>query len=162
MQNFLEAVSIRKSFGDKQVLTDIYIGCKTGDVIGLLGRNGIGKSTFFKILFGTLYTDDKHIVINGEHVTQPFKKEGAMGYLYQDNFLPKSLTVKKILNMFDDELDEPAFHADEVISKILNTRIGELSGGESRYLEVKLILSLKNNSSYSMSHLMVFHLFILT
>lgn len=143
MQNFLEADSIRKSFGDKQVLTDIYVGCKTGDIIGLLGRNGIGKSTFLKILFGSLHTDHKHIAINGEHVIQPFKKEGAVGYLNQDNFLPKSFTVKNILKMFDDEVDEPAFHADELISKILNTRIGELSGGESRYLEVRLILSLK-------------------
>ena len=89
MQNQFEADSIRKSFLDKQVLTDIYLSCQTGDIIGLLGRNGSGKSTLFKILFGTLYTDYKHIVINGENLNQPFKKKGIISFLHQDNFLPR-------------------------------------------------------------------------
>jgi lipopolysaccharide export system ATP-binding protein len=56
MQNKFEADSIRKSFGDNQILTDIFLKFQTGDILGLLGRNGSGKSTLLKILFGTLYT----------------------------------------------------------------------------------------------------------
>lgn len=142
MQNCLEADSIRKSYGDKQVLTDVFIKCSTGDILGMLGRNGSGKSTLLKILFGTLSTDYKHISINGEYLEQPYKKEGAIGFLNQDNFLPKSLTVRKILNLFDIRTDDPEFYNDEVLSKIYDTTVGNLSGGESRYLEVKLILNL--------------------
>ncbi|HLP75267.1 MAG TPA: ATP-binding cassette domain-containing protein [Bacteroidales bacterium] len=142
MQNCLEADSIRKSFGDKQVLTDIFIRCCTGDIIGLLGLNGSGKSTLLKILFGTLSTDYKHIAINGEHLDQPYKKKGAAGFLNQDNFLPKSFTVRRILRMFDCRVQDPEFYNDEVLSKVYDTRVGNLSGGESRYLEVKLILNL--------------------
>jgi ABC-type lipopolysaccharide export system ATPase subunit len=142
MKNRFEADSIRKAFGDKQVLTDVYLSCQTEDIIGLLGRNGSGKSTLLKILFGTLYTDYKHILINGEYLDQPFKEKGLISFLHQDNFLPRSMTVKKVLKLFDHKLDDSEFVNDPVLSKVLNTRIGYLSGGESRYLEIKLILNL--------------------
>jgi lipopolysaccharide export system ATP-binding protein len=141
MPNLFEADSIRKSFGDKQVLTDVYISCKEGDIVGLLGRNGSGKTTLLKILFGTLYTDYKHISINGKKIDQPFTKSGAIAFLNQDNFLPKHFTVRKLLRMFNHECD-PDFYQDEILIRIYDTKIGNLSGGESRYLEVKLILCL--------------------
>ncbi len=142
MQNRFEADSIRKAFGDKQVLTDVYLNCQTEDIIGLLGRNGSGKSTLLKILFGTLYTDYKHIRINGEYLDQPFKEKGLISFLHQDNFLPRSMTVQKVLKLFDHKLEDSEFGNDSVLSKVLNTKIGNLSGGESRYLEIKLILNL--------------------
>jgi ABC-type multidrug transport system ATPase subunit len=142
MLNTLEADSIRKDFGDKQVLTDVYLKCQTGDIIGLLGRNGSGKSTLLKILFGTLYTDYKHISINGIPLSQPLKIKGAIGFLPQDNFLPKNITVNKIVRLFDHKLDNTDFIDDDVLSKIYNTKIGDISGGELRYLEIKIILNL--------------------
>jgi ABC-type multidrug transport system ATPase subunit len=142
MQNRFEADSIRKAFGEKQVLTDVYLTCQTKDIIGLLGRNGSGKSTLLRILFGTLYTDYKHILINGICVDQPFKENGLISFLHQDNFLPRSMTVKKVLKLFDHKLDDSEFVNDPLLVKVLNTKIGNLSGGESRYLEIKLILNL--------------------
>jgi len=142
MQNILKADSIRKSFGDKQVLTDIFLKCQTGDIIGLLGRNGTGKTTLLKILFGTLYTDFKYISINGSVLDQPYKVKGSMSFLNQDNFLPKTMTVRKVLQLFDHHLDDSHFFDDNVLSKVQNTKISNLSGGESRYLEIKIILKL--------------------
>jgi ABC-type multidrug transport system ATPase subunit len=142
MQNRFEADSIRKAFGNHQVLTDIYLCCQTGDIIGLLGRNGSGKSTLLKILFGTLYTDYKHISVNGEYLYQPYKKRGVISFLHQDNFLPKHLTVKKVIQFFDQTPANPEFLDDQILSRVYNTKIRNLSGGESRYLEIKLILSL--------------------
>jgi len=142
MQNKFEADSIRKAFGDRQILTDIYFSIQTGDVIGLLGRNGTGKTTLLKILFGTLYTDYKHITVNGENLDLPFKKQGVISFLNQDNFLPKHLTIKKIVQLFDHQLDSREFSNDPILSKVYNSKIRYLSGGESRYFEVKLILNL--------------------
>ena len=142
MQNILEADSIRKDFGDKQILTDIYLKCQTGDIIGFLGRNGTGKSTLLKILYGTLYTDHKHISINGIPLNQPFKLKGAISFLNQNNFLPKHLTANKIIQLFDHHLDKKDFFEDSVLSKVSNTKIKNLSGGELRYLEIKIILNL--------------------
>ena len=142
MQNILEADSIRKDFGDKQILTDIYLKCQTGDIIGFLGRNGTGKSTLLKILYGTLYTDHKHISINGIPLNQPFKLKGAISFLNQNNFLPKHLTANKIIQLFDHHLDKKDFFEDSVLSKVSNIKIKNLSGGELRYLEIKIILNL--------------------
>jgi ABC-type multidrug transport system ATPase subunit len=146
MAHRFEADSIRKSFGDKQVLTDVYFSCQTGDIIGLLGRNGTGKSTLLKILFGTLYTDYKHITIDGESIDQPYKEPGTVSYLCQDSFLPKTLTVKRILELFEHQINQSEFTDDEILSKVINSKIGDLSGGELRYLEIKLILN--TNSSF--------------
>ena len=92
MPNYLLADSIRKSFNEKQVLTDVFLKCQTGDIIGLLGRNGSGKSTLLKIIFGTLHTDYKHITINEVLTDTPFKEPGTISYLPQDDFLPKNVT----------------------------------------------------------------------
>lgn len=142
MSNLLEADSIRKDFGTKQVLTDIALKCQPGDIIGLLGRNGSGKSTLLKIIFGTLFTDHKFIRINDEILDQPFKTRNKIAYLNQDNFLPKNITVKQVVEIYSDDLEKKGFLVDEVLSKVVGTKIRNLSGGESRYLEVKLLLNL--------------------
>ena len=142
MSNLLEVDSIRKEFGTNQVLTDISLKCQPGDIIGLLGRNGSGKSTLLRIIFGTLYTDHKFIRINDTILNQPFKKRNTIAYLNQDNFLPKNITVRQVVEIYSDDLDQKGFLDDEVLSKVIGTKIRNLSGGESRYLEVKLILNL--------------------
>ena len=142
MSNLLEVDSIRKEFGTNQVLTDISLKCQPGDIIGLLGRNGSGKSTLLKIIFGTLNTDYKFIRINDSILNQPFKTKNTIAYLNQENFLPKNITVKHVVKIYSDDLDQKGFLEDEVLSKVLQTKIRNLSGGESRYLEVKLLLNL--------------------
>ena len=142
MSSSLEVDSIRKSYGNNQVLTDIALKCQPGDIIGLLGRNGTGKTTLLKIIFGTLFTDYKFIRINDEILNQPFKSRNKIAYLPQDNFLPKNITVNKIVEICSDHFDPRLFVDDEVLSKVTGTKICNLSGGESRYLEVKLLLNL--------------------
>ena len=53
MHHLLEIDSIIKNFGTRQLLTDVYLKINTGDVIGLFGRNGTGKSVLMQIIFGT-------------------------------------------------------------------------------------------------------------
>lgn len=142
MSDLLEVDSIRKEFGTNQVLTDIALKCQPGDIIGLLGRNGSGKSTLLKIIFGTLYTDHKFIRINDKILSQPFKSRNTIAYLNQDNFLPKNITVGKVVDIYFDGLEQKEFLDDEVLLKVRGTKIRNLSGGESRYLEVKLLLNL--------------------
>jgi ABC-type multidrug transport system ATPase subunit len=51
---------------DKQLLTGGYLVLKVGDVIGLLGRNGTGKTTLMKIIFGALKAQNAYIRVNGK------------------------------------------------------------------------------------------------
>ena len=59
----LQVDSVDLSFDDRKILQDIYLDCKKGEVVGLLGRNGSGKSSLLKIIFGTLIATHKYVSI---------------------------------------------------------------------------------------------------
>ena len=144
MSNLLEIDSVIKSFGEKQVLTDIYLKCETGDILAMLGRNGTGKSTFLKILFGTLTADRKFIRIDGKIYDTPYKTKNELCYLPQHEFLPRHLRVDKAVNFYlGKELSE-TFLDDTFLLQFRKNKISDISGGELRYLEVKLLLSTKS------------------
>ena len=93
MHHILEIDSVNKSYGQNRVLTDIYLKCETGDIIGLLGSNGSGKSTLLKILFGVENAQQKFIRIDGKIFDHPYKTSGEIAYLPQDSFIPKNLKL---------------------------------------------------------------------
>jgi len=143
MQDLLEVDSVIKSFGTKQILTDIYLSCSNGDIIGLLGRNGIGKSTLLKIIFGTLKAENKFIRINQKVLDKPFQKKDLIQYLPQHEFFPKYLTVKEAAQLYFKKKQIDLLLDDRILKMVENTRISSLSGGEGRYLEIKTLLYTK-------------------
>ena len=140
MSNLLEIDSVVKVFDRYVVLTDIYMKCQTGDIIGMLGRNGTGKSTLMKILFGTLNADTKFIRIDGKVYNQPYKTINEICYLPQDSFLPKHMSVEKTIELYLGENRVVGFLEDSILQKLNTSKISHLSGGELRYLEIKLLL----------------------
>ena len=62
----LEMIGISKSFGLNQVLDEIHINVRAGEVLALLGENGAGKSTLIKILGGIYSKDKGEIYIEGD------------------------------------------------------------------------------------------------
>jgi len=139
-KHILEVDSIQKYFGDKLVLSDVYLKCETNDIIGLLGRNGSGKSTLLKIIFGIISANSKFVRIDGivKNKTSQLLKE--LSYLHQDNFVPKHFLVKKAISLSIDNEKILNFYEDEMIQSIRDKKIYHLSSGELRYLEIKLIL----------------------
>ena len=140
MSNLLEIDSVVKVFDRHVVLTDIYMKCQTGDIIGMLGRNGTGKSTLMKILFGTLNADTKFIRIDGKVYNQPYKTINEICYLPQDSFLPKHMSVEKTIELYLGVNQVVSFLEDSILQKLNTSKISHLSGGELRYLEIKLLL----------------------
>lgn len=141
--NTLEVDSIRLSFSnfssEQRVLTDCYLKCVSGEIVGVLGRNGSGKSSLFRIIFGSLRPANKFIRINGEVCQQPFKKK-LVGYIPQMNIFPKNFTVNKLLNFLFDKNQGDAIKNFARIEAIADTKIRNLSGGELKYLEVLTML----------------------
>ena len=139
-KHVLEIDSVQKKFDYKSILSDVYLKCETGEIIGLLGRNGSGKSTLLKIIFGILDADFKFVRIDGviKNKTSDLFKE--ISYLSQDNFIPNSFSVKKAIELSIESQKIKSFYDDEMIKSIANKKINHLSGGELRYLEIKLIL----------------------
>jgi ABC-type lipopolysaccharide export system ATPase subunit len=143
MINELEIDSIIHSYNEKIILSDIYIKCLTGDIIGLLGINGSGKSTLLKIIFGTLKAKSKNIRINKQICNNWYKKGNVISYLPQENFLPPDLTVKKIIKLYIlKKVEIQNIINDERIKELLNVKTKNLSGGELRYFELLLLINL--------------------
>ncbi len=140
-ENKLEADSILYHIGNRQLLTDIYLSCKTGEIVGLLGRNGCGKTTLLKIIFGTLYTDNKHIRVNGKVYQQPYKYKNLVAYLPQHDFLPKNVKLEKLIELyFDEPAKRESIKTHERVKHHLGKCADELSKGELRYFELLLLL----------------------
>lgn len=136
----LHVDSVTKSFGIRQVLTDIFISCRKGEIVGLLGRNGAGKSTLLKIIFGSMSADYKYVRIGNKAINGLYDNRKLINYLPQHSFMPNHLKVGKIISLFCDKLNVDLIIANEHIRPIINRRIKELSGGEKRLVEILLII----------------------
>lgn len=143
MKNILEVDSIQKHVNKDFSLSDIYLRCETSEIIGIFGRNGSGKSLIMKIIFGTEKADHKFLRINDKCINEPYKLSDNVVYLPQNSFLPKNIYVQKIIKLYLDKDCIKDFQDDEIIQKINTLKIHELSGGELRYLELKLLLKSK-------------------
>ncbi len=100
-QPILELRGINKSFGPVQVLHDVSLVVRPGEVTALVGDNGAGKSTLVKCIAGIHGTDSGQVLFNGEpvHVANP-KDAAALGIevVYQDLALCDNLDI--VQNMF--------------------------------------------------------------
>ncbi|HTE00232.1 MAG TPA: ATP-binding cassette domain-containing protein [Mucilaginibacter sp.] len=143
MRNLLEVDSVMISFDERKILSGCYLKCETGDVIGILGRNGCGKSSLLKIIFGTLFTYNKFIRINGKVYDKPYRYGNLIAYLPQHDFLPKNISIQKIISIYiaSSEGREKLIN-DSRLKNHLKKQVSELSGGELRYFEIMLLVNL--------------------
>lgn len=136
----LEVNGVQKKYNERIVLSDVYLKCETGEIIGLFGRNGSGKSTLMKIMVGIVSAKDTCIKID---LLKRNKKTvlNEISYLHQEQFIPNHLSVEKVISLSIDKYDKDVFCEDKFVKPLLRKKIRHLSGGELRYLEIKIVLS---------------------
>ncbi len=88
----LSVDSVKKSFGEKNVLDDVSLSLKKGELISLLGVSGAGKTTLFNCISGIIMPDSGSIFLNGDNITG---KPGYVSYMLQKDML---LPYKKIID----------------------------------------------------------------
>jgi ABC-type multidrug transport system ATPase subunit len=142
MTNTLEFDSLELWFEKRPILSGIYVKCAAGEVVGILGRNGSGKSSLMKIVFGSLKASHQSIRINGESLPYDFIEKRLIGYLPQDNLIPSFLSIRKALKLFGVDEGEimKAFPETE---DVLGLYPQQLSAGSLRIIEALLILKSK-------------------
>lgn len=92
---YLELKDLRKSFGEKQVLTGISFTAKSGKAFGLLGRNGAGKTTTIRILMNVFPADSGEILIDGQTIDY---SKISIGYLPEERGLyPKKKIMDQLI-----------------------------------------------------------------
>lgn len=142
MRHQLEIDSVIKNFGTRQLLTDVYLKINTGDIVGLFGRNGTGKSVLMQIIFGTMKADRKFIRLDESKILPvPYQSPGVIAFLPQGGYLPRHQKIRQLVSYYLNEKEADDFYKDdEVAQSCMERRVSQLSGGERRYLEAKLLL----------------------
>lgn len=152
----LQVVNLSKSYGKKKVIHDISLYVKRGEVIGLLGPNGCGKTTSFCMLVGLLKPNSGKILINGTDVTSLTMHQRCklgIGYLPQDGSVFRDLSVADNIMAaleFRDDLTKQQRPAeleqlltDFALQGIRESKGLVLSGGERRRTEMARLLAMK-------------------
>ena len=142
MKNTIEIDGVQLKLNDRRILSDIYMKCYTGEITGLLGLNGQGKTCLMNVIYGTLNAEYVSVRINGIGIKKPYKKPSIMTFLPQFNFIPDSLTLKRICLDFNFA-QSVFFGLFPEYEPFYNVPICKLSGGQRRLIEVYSIIQSK-------------------
>ena len=140
--SILNCTGLVKKYGANVALDSIDFEIENGGIIGLLGPNGSGKTTFIKLICGLLTPDSGSIKVGGNDVGVESKK--IVAYHPDHMFLSNMLTVKKEIEYFTDFFED--FNPDKARSLLSDlgvdedAMIGTLSKGNKE--KVSLILTM--------------------
>lgn len=110
-----------------------------GEITGILGRNGSGKTSLLRIIFGSLKPKYKNVRINGVYQKGALFRKGKVAYLPQYQLLPKNMRISTAFSIYGVAWevfvsDFPSF------APYKNVGAGKLSSGERRVVETYLTL----------------------
>ena len=89
--DLVKFINVNKNYGNKKILKDVNLVIPKGKIIGLLGKNGTGKSTLIKLINDLLVPTTGEILVNGEKVGVESKK--IISYLPERTYLDKSMNA---------------------------------------------------------------------
>ncbi len=141
----LQCINLNKNFSNKKVLKDVNLTIPRGKIIGLLGKNGTGKSTLIKLINGLLTATSGKILINGEEIGVESKK--IISYLPERTYLDKSMTVEKVITFFQEFYDNfDSEKARKLLADLdLDTslKLSKMSKGMQEKVQLVLVMSRK-------------------
>ena len=139
----LECKNLCKNFDNKQVLKDINLKIPKGKIIGLLGKNGTGKSTLIKLINDLLTPTNGQVLINGEK--PGIKSKEIIAYLPERTYLDKEMTIKQTLKYFSEfykNFDlEKAIRLLKDLDLSIEMKISKMSKGMQEKLQLILVMS---------------------
>ena len=147
----LEKISVY--FGKRKILEDLNLSLNQGEILGLLGPNGVGKSTIFNIIIGLLKPNYGSVFIEKKNVTQdPIfyrTKNYKIGYVPQYGGYFHDLTLRENLEAISEIVIDNKKLRDEKINLLIskfeleplqNIKAEFLSGGQKKRLVISLAL----------------------
>ena len=141
----VKCIDVNKSFGNKKILKDVNLTILRGKIIGLLGKNGTGKSTLIKLINDLLTPTSGQILINGKEVGIESKK--SIAYLPERTYLDKSMTVDRVIEFFEDFYDNFDSKKARKLLKDLDLdttlKLNKMSKGMQEKVQLVLVMSRK-------------------
>ncbi|WP_262695196.1 ABC transporter ATP-binding protein [Kordiimonas aquimaris] len=144
LQMLVEAKNISKSYGKNTVLHPLSFSVKAGEVLGLLGANGGGKTTILRIITGLIPHTGGKLSVLGKNLPENADKAGReIAYMAQGFSMYGELTVRENLKFRADMygIEQPQAVIDALLQQFgleayVNTRAMHLSGGWARILQL--------------------------
>ena len=96
----IECRALRKNYGPVRALDNVDLAVEKGQIVGLLGPNGSGKTTFIKVAAGLLTPTSGEIRICGD--TPGVETKRLVAYLPDKEFLPQYMTVEQLMKFYRD------------------------------------------------------------
>jgi len=152
-QGGLGAVRIAKTYRGRQVVKDVSLFLRRGEVVGLLGPNGAGKTTCFYMITGLVRVDQGQILLDGQDVTTlPMYQRARLGvgYLPQEPSIFRGLTVEQNVMSVVELSERSHSKRREIVNGLLSelrvdhlkdAPASALSGGERRRVEIARALA---------------------
>ena len=139
----LECKNLCKSYDEKQVLKDVNLKIPKGKIIGLLGKNGMGKTTLIKLINDLLTPTSGEVLINGKKPGVESKK--IISYLPEKTYIDREMKVKDAIKYFEEFYDNFDSEKAKKLLKDLdldaNSKIGKMSKGMQEKLQLILVMS---------------------
>ena len=142
MDNIVEVKHFRMDFGRKTVVKDLSFEVKRGEIFGLLGANGSGKTTTLRALLGFYAPTSGELLVDGK----PYDPEDStvtIGYLPEERGLYRKETVMDNLLYFSElkGLKDPRAWAERYLKRVklsehANTKLEKLSGGQQQKVQL--------------------------
>lgn len=149
----LQANNIDLFYGASQALNSVSLEAKKGEITCVLGRNGVGKSSFMQAITGRQLAQGGSVIWEGKDITKlPAASRAHMGisYVPQGRQIFSQLTVQEnlktgyaVLPRKERKIDPEIYSLFPVLQKMLHRRGGDLSGGQQQQLAIARALVMK-------------------
>lgn len=139
----LQCKNITKNYGDKKILKNINLTISSGKIIGLLGKNGTGKTTLIKLINGLLTPTTGEILVNGKPLG--IESKLSISYLPERTYLDKSMTVNDTVKYFTEFYQnfnpEKAYKLLKDLNLDCNQKLQKMSKGMQEKVQLVLVMS---------------------
>ena len=143
MSVLFECKDLKKKYGKKEALKGISLQIESGQIVGLLGPNGSGKTTMIKLANGLLTPSSGDITINKNKIGVETKKR--VSYLPERTYLNNWMKVREMINYFSDFYEDfDSERAYDMLSKLNinpNDKLKTMSKGTKEKVQLILVMS---------------------
>lgn len=144
----LKVDGIKVGYGQSEVIPELSFAARSNEIVAVMGRNGMGKTTLFKALMGILPTRAGAVVLAGNNITkaEPFERVNAgIAYVPQGRMIFPTLTVedniKTGLRSAKEDVPAHLYEIFPVLKEMKRRRGGNLSGGQQQQLAIARALA---------------------
>ncbi len=147
----LNVKELRSAYGQSEVLHGLDLAVKPGEIVAIMGRNGMGKTTLMKTLMGIMPTTSGAVSVEGAEVTnlKPHQRvKNGIAYVPQGRMIFSSMTVKEnvetgLTSTGEKSVPEDIYELFPVLLEMKSRRGGNLSGGQQQQLAIARALASK-------------------